>query len=86
MKVTGIKSYAFADDEGKLYFIAKVETDEGIYGLGEVGIPRWGMPSPARLSTCRNWLSGRTRSARSGCGSTCFAAASFRRTRSIAAR
>ena len=42
MKVTGIKSYAFADDEGKLYFIAKVETDEGIYGLGEVGIPRWG--------------------------------------------
>ncbi len=42
MKVTGIKSYAFEDDEGKLYFIAKVETDEGIYGLGEVGIPRWG--------------------------------------------
>ncbi len=42
MKVTDIKSYAFTDDEGKLYFIAKVETDEGIYGLGEVGIPRWG--------------------------------------------
>ena len=42
MKVTAIKSYAFADDEGKLYFIAKVETDEGVYGLGEVGIPRWG--------------------------------------------
>ena len=42
MKVTGIKSYACTDDEGKLYFIAKVETDEGIYGLGEVGIPRWG--------------------------------------------
>ena len=42
MKVTGIKTYAFEDDEGKLYFIAKVETGEGIYGLGEVGIPRWG--------------------------------------------
>ena len=42
MKVTAIRSYAFEDDEGKLYFIAKVETDEGIYGLGEVGIPRWG--------------------------------------------
>ena len=42
MKVTAIKSYAFEDDQGKLYFIAKVETDEGIYGLGEVGIPRWG--------------------------------------------
>ena len=34
MKVTGIKSYACTDDEGKLYFIAKVETDEGIYGAG----------------------------------------------------
>ncbi len=42
MRVTAIRSYAFEDDEGKLYFIAKVETDEGIYGLGEVGIPRWG--------------------------------------------
>ncbi len=42
MKVTDIKSFAFTDDEDKLYFIVKVETDEGIYGLGEVGIPRWG--------------------------------------------
>ena len=43
MKVTNIKSFAITDAEGKLYFIVKVETDEGIYGLGEVGIPRWGM-------------------------------------------
>ena len=42
MKVTNIKSFAITDAEGKLYFIVKVETDEGIYGLGEVGIPRWG--------------------------------------------
>ena len=42
MKVTNIKSFAFEDAEEKLYFIVKVETDEGIYGLGEAGIPRWG--------------------------------------------
>ena len=37
MKVTQIKSYPVADPEGRGYFIVKVETDEGIYGLGEVG-------------------------------------------------
>ena len=42
MKITNIKSFAFTDNDEKLYFIVKVETDEGIYGLGEVGIPRWG--------------------------------------------
>ena len=42
MKVTNIKSYSVADGDGRPYFIVKVETDEGIYGLGEVGISFWG--------------------------------------------
>ncbi len=33
MKVTKIKSYSVADGDGRPYFIVKVETDEGIYGL-----------------------------------------------------
>ncbi|RLI37008.1 hypothetical protein DRO66_04615 [Candidatus Bathyarchaeota archaeon] len=42
MKITGIKNYSIADSDGRSYFIVKVETDEGIYGLGEVGIRWWG--------------------------------------------
>ena len=42
MKVTNIKSYSVADGDGSPYFIVKVETDDGIYGLGEVGIRFWG--------------------------------------------
>ena len=42
VKVTAVKPYPIRDAEGKGYFIVKVETDEGIYGLGEVGIPNWG--------------------------------------------
>ena len=42
MKVTGIKSFSVADSGGKPYFFVKVERDDGIYGLGEVGIHRWG--------------------------------------------
>ena len=42
MKVTEIKSFPITDNDGRLYFIVKVETDSGIYGLGEVGIARWG--------------------------------------------
>ena len=42
MKVTQIKSYSVADGEGRPYFIVKVETDAGIYGLGEAGIRFWG--------------------------------------------
>ena len=41
LKVAAIKSYSVADSDGRSYFIVKVETDEGIYGLGEVGIRRW---------------------------------------------
>ena len=42
MKVTKIKSFPITDDSGRLYYIVKVETASGIYGLGEVGIARWG--------------------------------------------
>ena len=42
MKITGIKNFNVADSDGRSYFIVKVETDEGIYGLGEVGIRWWG--------------------------------------------
>ena len=41
MKVTQIKSYPVQDNESRGYFIVKVETDEGVYGLGEVGIRNW---------------------------------------------
>ena len=85
MKVTNIKSFAFEDAEGKLYFIVKVETDEGIYGLGEAGIHAGARLSPTRLNICQSWSWGKTRLARSACGSICFAADSSRRTRYIAA-
>ena len=42
VKVTAIKPYSVAGEGGRGYFIVKVETDEGIYGLGEVGIRNWG--------------------------------------------
>ncbi|MDP6514799.1 MAG: mandelate racemase/muconate lactonizing enzyme family protein [SAR202 cluster bacterium] len=42
MKITEITSYSVADSDGRPYFIVKVDTDEGIYGLGEVGIRGWG--------------------------------------------
>ena len=42
MRVTRINSWSVADAHGRAYFIVKVETDEGIYGLGEVGIRNWG--------------------------------------------
>ncbi|MCH8206253.1 MAG: mandelate racemase/muconate lactonizing enzyme family protein [Chloroflexi bacterium] len=41
MKITKIKSFNIGDDDRR-YHIVKVETDEGIYGLGEVGIRFWG--------------------------------------------
>ncbi|MYB38978.1 MAG: hypothetical protein F4Y26_16665 [Gammaproteobacteria bacterium] len=42
MKITDLKTYCFLDDDGRKYFIVKVETDAGIHGLGEVGITHWG--------------------------------------------
>ena len=37
MKISDIKRYCIADTTGRKYFIVKVETDDGVYGLGEVG-------------------------------------------------
>ena len=42
MKITKIKSFPIVDAADALYYVVKVETDSGIYGLGEVGIARWG--------------------------------------------
>ncbi|MDC0034940.1 mandelate racemase/muconate lactonizing enzyme family protein [Chloroflexi bacterium] len=42
MKVTQIRNFPIADDQGGVYYIVKVETDSGVYGLGEVGIRNWG--------------------------------------------
>ena len=42
MKVTAIKSMSLGRDTGWPSFIVKVETDAGIYGLGEAGIHFWG--------------------------------------------
>ena len=38
MKVTRIKSFQVGDEGARGYFIVKVETDEGIYGIGESGL------------------------------------------------
>ena len=42
MKVTQIKNFPISDEDGRVYYIIKVETDAGMYGLGEVGIRNWG--------------------------------------------
>ena len=42
MKIKQIESFPVADEDGRRYFIVKVDTDEGTYGLGEVGINWWG--------------------------------------------
>ena len=48
MKITSVNSYYISDKSqnnwggGKEYFIVKVDTDIGHYGLGEVGISKWG--------------------------------------------
>ncbi len=42
MKVTKITPYPVRDDDGRLYYIVRVDTDAGIHGLGEVGVARLG--------------------------------------------
>jgi L-alanine-DL-glutamate epimerase-like enolase superfamily enzyme len=42
LKITAIKSFPFQSEYGRSYYVVKVETDEGIYGLGEVGMAFWG--------------------------------------------
>jgi galactonate dehydratase len=43
MKVTQIKSYSVQGESGRSYFIIRVDTDAGHYGLGEIGIGGWGV-------------------------------------------
>lgn len=42
MKIESIETFTFFDETQRKYFIVKVETDNGITGLGEVGIGHWG--------------------------------------------
>ena len=42
MKVTRIKTFHVTGENQRSYFIVKVETDAGIYGLGESGALFWG--------------------------------------------
>ena len=42
MKVTKITNLPVQDNEGRLYYTVRVDTDAGIHGLGEVGIRSWG--------------------------------------------
>jgi galactonate dehydratase len=42
MKVTGIRNLPIQDKEGRTYYVVRVDTDAGHYGLGEVGISNWG--------------------------------------------
>ena len=41
MKVDSIQTFCTAEATGRKYFIVKVTTDDGITGLGEVGIGNW---------------------------------------------
>jgi galactonate dehydratase len=43
MKVTKITSYSVRGETGRGYFIVRVDTDAGHYGLGEIGIGGWGV-------------------------------------------
>ena len=49
MKVTQIRSFHVGGADGRSYFIVKVETDQDIYGLGEVGISFWGRAIEAAI-------------------------------------
>jgi galactonate dehydratase len=43
MKVTKITSYSVQGETGRGYFIVRVDTDAGHYGLGEIGMRGWGV-------------------------------------------
>ena len=43
MKVTQIRSFSVRGESGRGYFIVRVDTDAGIYGLGEIGMRGWGV-------------------------------------------
>ena len=41
MKVTQVKNIQVVGEDGRGYVMVKVETDAGIHGLGESGVPFW---------------------------------------------
>ena len=42
MKVTKINPICIKGQTGRPQIIVKIDTDVGIYGLGEAGVPNWG--------------------------------------------
>ena len=54
MKVTKITSIPIKDEEGRVYFFVRVDTDKGIHGLGEVGIARQG--NAIAKAIANNWI------------------------------
>ena len=59
MKVTQIHSLPIRDDSGRVYFFVSVDTDAGIYGLGEVGTSWYGpCQSWRRLNTSQKVVIG----------------------------
>ena len=42
MKITKVNTICIKGQTGRPQIIVKVDTDVGIYGLGEAGVPNWG--------------------------------------------
>ena len=42
MKVTAVRNIQVVGESGRPYILVKVETDAGVYGLGEAGVQYWG--------------------------------------------
>ena len=58
MKITDIKCYPVWVG-GKNQFVVKVETDEGLYGLGEGGLSTRDLAIAGAVQHYREWLIGR---------------------------
>ena len=58
MKIKAIKSFPISTED-RDYFFLKVETDEGIYGIGEAGISRWNRAIEQEVAHFENWLIGK---------------------------
>ncbi|GIS96961.1 MAG: hypothetical protein CM1200mP24_02450 [Gammaproteobacteria bacterium] len=85
MKVTAIKRFCFWDSEKRKYFIVKVETDRGVAGLGEVGIPHWGGAIDQAIEHLSEIVIGQIRATKN-CGKLCSGLAFFQPTKSTRVR
>ena len=73
MKITDIKSYpVWVGSRNQM--VVKVETDEGIYGLGEAGLSGRELAVQGRSSTTASSSSAGTRCNAARCGRRCTAA------------